>query len=338
MIWFVACHGLFAKNIIIRYNIHLMAYLTVSKIKNIFSRLLFACLVCFSISASTAFAGTGLTIQPIRVSHTLNPGEEVSGIISLTNASNDENDTLITLNIADFMPVAGGEGVNFIGRSPGITTVMDWITLGRNNEHSFLIKQGESMGIPYTIKAPPNAEPGGHYGVLFFKAQKTSKERQTLNVGTQVGVLVLVTVPGNHLQKGQILDFTAKKFYQGSPIDFSIRFKNTGTVHYEPKGTIKITNILGQEVSEVPVEGQVVLPTGVRNLTPLWNVEGFLFGRYNAELSIVDGDGEQLSAKSVSFYVFPLWYTLEFAGAVILIYLILRYMRKKVKINISLKS
>lgn len=297
-----------------------------------------ACLISFSFSTPIVFAGTGLTIQPIRVSHTLNPGEEVSGIISLTNASNDENDTLITLNIADFMPVAEGEGVNFIGRAPGVTTVMDWITLGRNNERSFLIKQGESMGIPYTIKAPPNAEPGGHYGVLFFKAQKTSKQQQMLNVGTQVGVLVLVTVPGNHLQKGQILDFTAKKFYQKPPVDFSIRFRNTGTVHYEPKGTIKITNLFGREVSKVPVEGQVVLPTGIRNLTTKWDVEGFLFGKYNAELSIVDGDGEQLSAKSVSFYVFPLWYTSEFIGAIIFVYIVLRYMKKKVKINISLKS
>jgi hypothetical protein len=303
--------------------------------KHLFFGVLSVCVVYLAFSAPIAFAGTGLRIQPIKVSHTLNPGEEISGVISLTNASDDENDTLITLKTEDFVPAAGGEGVNFTGRAPGVTTVMDWITLGENNEHSFLIKKGEGRGIPYTIRAPLDAEPGGHYGVLFFKAQRVSG-RETLNVGTQVGVLVLVTVPGSHLQKGRILNFaTAEKFYQTDPIDFLTRFENTGTVHFEPKGTIKIKNIFGKEVGEVPVEGQVVLPTGIRNLTSKWNVEGLLFGKYNANLEIVDGDGEKLSSKSVSFYVFPVWLTLEFLGAVIFIYLVLRYMKKKVKINIS---
>lgn len=307
--------------------------------RNIFFGLLFACFFSFIsfFLAPIAFAGTGLTIQPIKVSHTLNPGEEISGIISLSNASDDENDTLITLKTEDFVPAAGGEGVNFTGRAPGVTTAMDWITLGENNERSFFIKKNESIGVPYTIKAPTNAEPGGHYGALFFKAQKTGKG-QTLNVGTQVGVLVLITIPGNHLQKGRILDFaTAKNFYQKPPIDFSTRFENTGTVHYEPKGVIKITNIFGKNVAEVLVEGQVVLPTGIRKLSANWNVEGLLFGKYNAELSITDGDGEKLSAKNTSFYVFPIWYTVEFIVSIIFIYFILRYVKKKVRIHISLK-
>jgi hypothetical protein len=316
-----------------------MPYITLSKIKNSFLGILFISgLYSFSLFfIPVAYAGTGLTIQPIKVSHTLKPGEEVSGVISLTNASDDENDTLITLKVEDFVPFAGSEGVNFVGRAPGVTTVMDWITLGENNEHSFLIKRNGSQSIPYTIKAPLNAEPGGHYGVLFFKANKTSKGQQ-LNVGTQVGVLALITIPGSHLQKGRILDFvTSKKFYQEDPIDFSIRFENTGTVHFEPKGKIEITNLFGKKVGEIPVEGQVVLPTGIRNLSTKWNVEGFLFGKYNANLSIIDGEGEKLSAKSVSFYVFPVWYTVEFFGAIIFVYIILRYMKKKVKINISLK-
>lgn len=310
---------------------------TLKSKKNIFLGV-FSLLFCgFFFSAPVAFAGTGLRIQPIKVSHTLNPGEEVSGVISLTNASDDENDTLITLKVEDFMPFAGSEGVNFVGRAPGVTTVMDWITLGSNNEHSFLIKKGEGQSIPYTIRAPLDAEPGGHYGVLFFKANRSVKGQQ-LDVGTQVGVLVLVTIPGSHLQKGQILDFkTAKKFYQEDPIDFTTRFENTGTVHFEPKGTITITNFLGKKVGEIPVQGQIVLPTGIRNLTAAWNVEGLLLGKYKATLLISDGEGEQLSAKSVSFYVFPLWYMGEFFGAILVVYLLLRFLKKKVKINISLK-
>lgn len=314
-----------------------MSYILRNHRKNVLAGLFLTFLFCSVFGVRNAFAGTGLTIQPIKVSHTLNPGEEVHGFISLTNASNDENDTKIVLKVEDFMPFAGNEGVNFVGRAPGVTTAMDWITLGDNNEREFLIKKGEAQNIPYTIRAPLDAEPGGHYGVLFFKAQRTGTG-QTLNIGTQVGVLVLITVPGNHLQKGQILNFTtSKKFYQKDPIDFSIRFENTGTVHFEPKGMITITNIFGKKIGEVPVQGQIVLPTGIRNLTAKWDVEGLLLGKYDAALSIMDGEGEELSTKRVSFYVFPVWYISEFVGAVVLAYLALRYMRRKVKINISFK-
>ena len=55
--------------------------------------------------ASAAKANTGLTIQPVKASHTINPGETVSGVISLTNAS--EDDARIEVTVEDFIPAAG---------------------------------------------------------------------------------------------------------------------------------------------------------------------------------------------------------------------------------------
>jgi hypothetical protein len=314
-----------------------MPYIAEKIIKNSFSRFFPFAVFFFFFFASVpgVFAGTGLTIQPIKISHTLNPGEEVSGVISLTNASNDENDTLITLKVEDFVPFSGREGINFVGRASGVTTAMDWITLGKNNERTFLIGQGGSQGIPYTIKAPLDAEPGGHYGVLFFKANKTA-EGQQLNVGTQVGVLVLITVPGNHLQKGRVLDFTTKKkFYVESPIDFLIRFENTGTVHFEPKGEIVVRNTIGRVVMTVPVQGNIILPTNIKEFPILWNYGGLLIGRYTAAINITSPDGDNLGTGTLAFYVVPIWLLVEFFASVILVYSVLRFLKKKVKITIN---
>ncbi|MFA6495478.1 MAG: hypothetical protein WCV87_03960 [Candidatus Paceibacterota bacterium] len=313
-----------------------MSYTTIENSKNRFSFLFFVALFSlFFIPATGVFAGTGLTIQPIKVSHTINPGDEVSGVISLTNASSDVGDTQVTLKVEDFMPFAGQEGINFVGRAPGVTTAMDWITLGRNNEHVFLLKNGESQGIPYTIKAPLDAEPGGHYAALFFKANKMG-EGQQLNVGTQVAILVLITIPGNHLQKGRVLDFhTKKNFYAESPIDFSIRFENTGTVHFEPKGSIVIKNMIGRTVAEVPVEGSIVLPRGIREMPIVWNYAGMLIGRYTATINIVGPEGDNLGNGAVSFYAAPLWYLAEFFASIIIIYFVLRFLKRKVKITIN---
>jgi hypothetical protein len=286
-------------------------------------------LVCFG---SNAFAGTGLTIQPIKISHTLNPGEEVKGVISLSNASDDEEVEVQTI-VEDFIPAAGSSNVQFVGRSEGLSTVRDWITL--DIPPSFTFKQGEAKEVSYTIKAPANAEPGGHFGVMFFKALRKSDSGQ-LKIGTQVGILLFVTIPGNHLQKGKILDFHVAPFVNGDAlIPFNIKFENTGTVHFEPKGTIVITNMFGRKVADVPVEGQVVLPSGVRDIPVGWHVVGFLFGRYKASLTIVDPNGEVLTGGTVVFYTAPVWYVINFIASVIVLWLVLRFLKKKVKITFN---
>lgn len=282
---------------------------------------------------SIAFAvSTGLTIQPIKISHTLNPGETIQGVISLSNASGDE-EVEVQTSIEDFVPASGTSDIQFVGRAQGISTVRDWITF--SVPQSFIFKRGESKEIPYTIKAPLKAEPGGHFGVMFFKALKKDGIGQ-LRVGTQVGILLFVTIPGNHLQKGKILDFYVAPFVNGDAvIPFNIKFENTGTVHFEPKGTIVVTNMFGREVAKVPVEGQVVLPTGVRDIVVGWQVVGFLFGRYTATLTIVDPNGEVLTGGTVVFYTAPIWYVINFIASVIVLWLVLRFLKKKVKITFN---
>lgn len=282
--------------------------------------------------ASGTYAGTGLTIQPIKISHTLNPGEEVTGVVSLTNASDDDTIEVQT-KVEDFAPAPGSTNISFVGRAEGLSTVRDWITL--DVSPSFTFKRGEGKQISYTIKAPMNAEPGGHFGIMFFKAVRIVEGEQ-LKIGTQVGILLFVTIPGNHLEKGKILGFSAPHFVQEGSVPFSIRFENTGTVHYEPKGVIVITNMFGKKVAEVPVSGQIVLPSGVREWSVGWNVEGFLLGRYKATLTIVNPDGEVLTGGTVSFYAAPLWYVADFIASIILLFFVLRFLKKKVKISVSL--
>lgn len=298
---------------------------------SIFVVLLLASLV---VGGSYVNAGVGLGIQPTKISHTIEPGQSVSGFISLNNASDEA--VKVEVAVQDFIPTAGTQSIHFIERAEGMTTARDWITIG--SPEYFTFQKGVSRDIPYTIKAPSDAEPGSHFAVAFFTARKLDEAGQQLKVGTRVGMLIYLTVPGDFLQKGRILDFSAPRFVQKGPIDFTIKFENTGTVHFEPKGTITITNIFGKKVGEVPVAGQAVLPTGVRDLKARWNVSSFLLGRYKAALSIVDGEGNVLTAESIAFYALPLWYILGFILAVLVLFFGLKFLRKKLKISISFKK
>ena len=280
-------------------------------------------------------AGTGLSIQPVKVSQTMKPGSEISGKVLLTNVSDD--DVRVYLSIQDFIPTAGTESFQFVGRAPGVSTVRDWIKFD-NTKDDILLKKGEARDMEYTIKAPLNAEPGSHFGVLFFKAVRAADADAQLKVGTQVGVLVFVTIPGKFEQQGKIKEFSAPSFLQMPPVPFTVNFENTGTVHFEPKGVIEISNLFGTKVGSVPIEGYAVLPTGVKAMHFDWRVAGFLLGKYSAVASIYDVDGNLLSSKSTQFWVVPIWYTAGFIVTLLIVFIVVRFIKKRVKFSVSLKK
>ncbi len=281
--------------------------------------------------ATLAKAFVGLKIQPVKVSETLNPGQSYKGSINLTNESDEDVNLLVT--VQDFIPLAGSETIQFVERAPGVTTVKDWIDIV--GPMSFIFAKGESRRIEYSINAPETADPGGHFGAIFFKGTAKDSGEQ-LKIGTQIGMLVLVTVPGNRIQKGRILSFSAPAFVEKPPVDFTLRFENTGTVHFEPKGEIIITNMLGQRVGEVPIEGQVVLPTGIKDLHFAWH-PAFIFGKYIAKATIYDGEGNQLTSEFAGFWAFQIGYVVSFFVVVLLLYILLRFIRRRLKISVSLK-
>lgn len=302
------------------------------KIKIFLGALFFCTLVWAVFPTLQAHAATGLTIEPVKISHTLEAGKTISGVIKLTNAS-EEDQVQVDMKVEDFIPTAGAEGLQFVGRAPGVTTVRDWVEL--EGPSTFVFKRGESKLIPYTITAPAGAEPGGHFGVAFFKASKIDSKEQ-LRVGTQVGVLIFVTIPGESLLKGRILDFSAPAFVTGGPVSFAMRFENTGTVHFEPKGAIVIKDLLGRKVGTVPIEGNVVLPTNIKELRYQWSNRGFMLGRYTAEASVIDGSGALLTAQKASFWAFPVWYIAGFLASIVILFFLLKFLRSRLKISISL--
>jgi len=279
-------------------------------------------------------AATGLTIQPIKISETLSPGDTATGQILLSNASAD--DTIVNITVQDFVPTSGTESFQFVGRAPGVTSVRDWISIDAPIQ--FIFKPGESKEIPYTIKAPADAEPGSHFGVIFFKATRAADKNLQMKVGTQVGVLTFVTIPGKFEQKGTLTGFTAPSFVQGGPVSLSMEFSNTGTVYFEPKGTIDISNMFGSKIASVPIGGYAVLPTGVKKMDFSWNVTGLLLGRYTATANIYDTEGSVISTAAVSFFALPIWYLVGFVIVLIIVFFIIWFLKTKVSFNVKLKK
>ncbi len=275
-------------------------------------------------------AKSGFTIVPAKISLTIDKGNDKESVINVKNAG--DNPIGVLIDVQDFVPTANTTNFNFVRKAPGITSLVDWITISKK---TFQLKTGESKDVDFTVKVPEDASPGSRFAVIFFSTGAPPGEGGQLNVSARVGSLVFLTVPGDFKQTGEVSNFRTEKFFQKGPVSFKFDFLNTGTVFFEPKGTITIANIFNKKVGEVLVEGNVVLPTGMRSIGTVWEKPDYLLGIYKAHLAIsVTGKGD-IAESDVSFYAFPIIPGIATLVILIVLVLLVIYIRRNFRFNIA---
>jgi len=281
---------------------------------------------------NNAYAKQGFTIFPAKLSLTVEKGQIYNNVISVTNAG-DERMSVIT-DVQDILPTPGGSGFNYLPKAPGITSLVDWIKV---NEKPFELNPNEKKDVAFSITVPSDASPGSRFAVLFFATGGSGGGQ--LNISARTGSVILLTVPGDVKQTGEVFNFKTSKFvWQNKALGFSFDFQNTGTVYFEPKGAIVVTNFWGKKVVELPVSGQVVLPTGMKKLSSVWEKPGYLLGIYKAHLTInVTGEGD-IATKNFIFYALPLYPSLGALGILIILILIFWYVKRNFKFAIVKKE
>ena len=215
-----------------------------------------------------------------------------------------------------------------------------WFTVPTKD---IVIPRGKTGDIPFTIKVPENADPGGHYaGIMVGTRPSTEKIGGSgAGISSAVTSLFFLRVPGDVKEEGEIRDFYAEQSVLQSPDAlFSLRFENTGNVHLVPEGSIIITNMWGKERGMIEVNKEHgygnVLPASTRKFEFNWHGESniFEFGRYKALATLVYGeDGRKTVYRTTYFWVIPWMQVLPFVIAIgffgwFILWSIRRYIRK----------
>jgi hypothetical protein len=120
-----------------------------------------------------------------------------------------------------------------------------------------------------------------------------------------------VTTPGLETREGNLVDFTTapvRSLYTTGPITFGIYFENTGNVHLNPYGEVRIKNMLGEEVGVLELDPWFAMPQSLRLREVTWE-RSWLFGRYVAEAQINRGYGNIVDTRTYTFWVIN-WYVL----------------------------
>lgn len=261
-------------------------------------------------------------VGPGRAELEVKPGETITVEISVTNRISDNR--TFELAVED---ISGSDdasrSVVLLGDAKGPYTIKDYISFPST---TFTLDLGDRARIPVTISIPPDAPPGGLYGSVLVSTIQVDDD-PTPASGTRspiiarVGTLFFVTVPGTVERSGKTQDLlltAGKWWYEKGPVEMNIVYENTGSVHLNPYGEIRITNLFGEEVGFIELEPWFSLPKSLRAREITWDRE-LLLGRYVATAKINRGYDDIVDELSVTFWVLP-WKVV--AGVFVVVFII----------------
>ena len=296
--------------------------------KIVLSLVLVLALLIVFIVAPTAFSiDSGIQISPLTFNFDITPGESKEGKINIHNYNNEAINYTTEVELFSAVSEEGAPSFKQADKKEGLTSLVDWITILENKEGAIEPKQ--SVEIPFKIDIPLGAEPGGHYAAIFAKQIIKNAEGQTqLGIASRVGALVLVSVPGATKKSAKISEFSPPKIVWKGPVDFSLKVENTGTVHYDSAGSVKIKPLWGAE-SSIDLGTHTLIPQSPRLYKGTWGNK-YPFGYYKLTASAKDGNGGDVTKEAI-LWAIPLIIVLPILAAMIIIILIIIYLRRHVR-------
>jgi hypothetical protein len=294
---------------------------------------------CFRFSAAQQSPAEGITISPPIADLSLNPGQESEQKIQVTNP---------TENLLELYPSVMNFNASGESGEPGFYPASDeaskfslahWITL---SQPKIAVAPMQVVEFKYKINVPLDAEPGGHYGVVFLatKPPEADAAASQVSIASQVGSLVLVRTPGDITEEGSLEEFSAPWFFFKPPVSFAAFIKNNGNIHWKPKGEITIRDWQGKEKARIdinPKRGNV-LPDSRRKFEEKWDAPATPFwkipvGKFSADLRVVYGQNDKTLGSKIYFWIIPWWLIIGVAVLFLaLIIFCIRRWRKKRKL------
>jgi hypothetical protein len=259
-------------------------------------------------------SGQALEIAPPVITLTVDPGQTLNTQIFLRDVSPTN---LIVAGEANDFVAAGEDGTPKIllkDSGPNPYSIKDWI----QPPAKLLLASKEVKTMAITINVPKDASPGGHYGIVRFTATAPELNGTGVSLSASLGALLLITVKGKTTEKLSVASFTASRngkqgsLFESTPLNFTVRLKNSGNVHEQPTAAATITDMFGKKVALVNFNEPPhnILPQSIRKFdSPLDSAvigNKKLFGHYTAALKVTYGPGyKQTLTASLGFWVIP---------------------------------
>ncbi|MBU4173293.1 MAG: hypothetical protein KKB90_11540 [Actinobacteria bacterium] len=234
------------------------------------SAFIFLVISCFAPALHAVAQEFNVAVSPVKFELTMEPGTSREFEIYVENRGTA--DQRLALHFMDFYVKPEG---TCVFEEPGHYpySCAKWLSV---DVPEFTVPAGQRVVSRFTATAPPDAEPGGHFGAVLFR-QVPETTDATSHRGTdviQIASLALITIPGEILREGEITSVSveSKWFWPTkellrlpvSPPKYRVAFKNTGNVHLTIRGKLTYTPSFGWGHGTVELKEMTVLPDSER--------------------------------------------------------------------------
>jgi hypothetical protein len=259
-------------------------------------------------------APNGLLVSPVVEETMIGKGEILPVQMAIENPTNSTVTLKATVN--DFIASSNESGTPDILLNNNSKT-----PLPLNNFESLVepisnitLNPHQRLYFNVYIGVPTSAASGGYYGLIRFENVNLTN---TANVGeiASTGTLFLITVPGNLIQKINLVQFAVEQnnqptsFVNSGNLQIVTRLDNVGNIHLQPFGTIEVKSMFGKDVALVQFNGTLgnILPDSIRKFAYDLPKKHYL-GHYTVTASIAwqKGSSNIINVQTGFWYV-PIW-------------------------------
>lgn len=280
--------------------------------------------VLFSLS-STVYAQTSISLFPIKFRIQIEAGDVFSDTVTVINPGNEA----IGVQAEIENLVGGEEGAIDLSVAEVPYGLSAWISIDKS---VFVLQPQERRQIPFSVQVPNNAVPAGYFGAILFRTVAVPGEAEaagTVGISGRVGSVILVEVPGEGVQAGEITEFSGPKYLSRGPAEFILMVKNTGNSHFDPEGIVTVEGMFIKS-RELSFEPRVIFPGFSRTFSVEWPFR-YAFGPVTATAKVnIPGSGMQI--ETFSMFIFP-W---QETGVVVVVILVLWFGLRKLKKSFKL--
>ena len=142
------------------------------------------------LSAAAQTDVAGIKVKPAITQQRVDPGKTFSGTLTVTNVSQQQQTYYIQKrNISGLSETGQPQfseqaGANEYG-------LASWIQLPQS---SVTLQSGASKEVPFSVAVPTGAQPGSHFGAIFFTQQPPQNTPNGTGVGFEVASIVSIRI------------------------------------------------------------------------------------------------------------------------------------------------
>ena len=251
------------------------------------------------------------TVLPMNQRISLKAGETYEGTISVVNPVDATENFKYKAEVTPYGVKEQDHADYLINLTDDseYTSIAKWIEI---KEPTGEVKPNETKEIPFVIKVPENAPPGGQYATISISSNNDTSANEGVAVQNvfEMASIIYATVEGEVQHEGEILENNVPGFVVNTPAKLTALISNQGNVHEDAAFVITVSDFFTGRVI-LPTEeeeghySEIIMPgttrfieRDVNNLPSLGVVKVTQTIYYQGESSVVEKD----------IFICPIWF------------------------------